>query len=254
MNKVIIYFLFISAVAYTQQQRKEIKGIVFFNTKSIADVHIVNKNSLQGTVTNTNGLFEINIAIGDTIEFTHINLEQEKIIITADIMAQNKFEIHLKENIVILDEITLNKHQNFLHILPSKRPAPIVNAKTLNLPFAKTKVKKEYKIVNFQSGGTFSINNIINSLNGVNKRKRELQKIIIEDHYLQKIRHHFTDDFFTKDLKIKKEKINTFLIYCNSKSIIPVFKSKNYIELTSILIESSKTYRTENNSKNMVND
>ena len=71
---------------------------------------------------------------------------------------------------------------------------PIVNAKTLNLPYAKTTVQKDNSILKFRSGGTVSIDNLFNALNGNNKRRKELNKISQEDNTLYNIRRHFTDD------------------------------------------------------------
>lgn len=63
-----------------------------------------------------------------------------------------------------------------------------------------------------------------------------------EDRQLEKIRKHFTDDFFITDLKIKREYINEFLNDCIDKNIINIFKNEDKIKLTKLLMEESKLY------------
>jgi hypothetical protein len=105
-------------------------------------------------------------------------------------------------------------------------PPPIVNAITLNLPYAITKAKKNETILSIRSGAVISLDNLINSINGTNKRRKELQKIILEDTILSKIRKQYTDDFFITDLQIKQENINLFLNYCFKKKIFHILIKK----------------------------
>jgi hypothetical protein len=244
-NLPLFYFLFFCALSYSQEKRKTITGKVFFNEDAISDVHIINKNSNQGTNTNDFGLFEIPIFVGDTLEFTHINLKKEAFFITKEILAQEILKIDLQEKTYELEEITLEKPRSIFYVDPEIMPPPTVNAKTLNLPYANTIAKKDYGVVKFRSGGVVSLDNLINALNGNNRRRKLLKKITYEDNILAEIREHFTDDFFITDLNIKPENINPFLNYCFKKNIINHFNKKENIKLTRVLMRESRSFPQE---------
>lgn len=55
----------------------------------------MNKNSNQGTIANDVGFFEITDSIGDTLAFSHINLQIQEIVITKKILFKDKTEINL---------------------------------------------------------------------------------------------------------------------------------------------------------------
>ncbi|MFY9243179.1 MAG: carboxypeptidase-like regulatory domain-containing protein [Polaribacter sp.] len=232
-----------------QEQRKLIQGIVLLNKNPIFDVHVVNKNSNQGTISNDFGEFEIPVVEGDTLQFKHINLEVAEIFITKNHFENSKIEVHLDEKTYALNEITLEKQKSIFYVDPQIMPPPTVNAKTLNLPYANVKVKKDYDVLKIRSGAVVSLDNLLNSLNGNNKRRKELQKVTLEDSELVKIRKHFTDDFFITDLNIKQENIYPFLNYCLQKNIIGYFKANNTLKLTRILMAESKTFPLKEESE-----
>ena len=121
-------------------------------------------------------------------------------------------------------------------------PAVIVNAETLNLPYANSKKKKDDGIIQLSSGAVVSLDNLIGALNGNNRRKKILKKISTEDTVLSKIRKFYTDDFFITDLNIRPENINPFLNYCFKKNIITHYNEKDLLKLTSILMTESKSF------------
>lgn len=241
-NQLFLFFLFIYVFTYSQKQQKVITGKIFLDGESIADVHIVNKNSNLGTNSNNIGLFEIPVVIGDTLAFSHINLKDKIIAITKEVFETEILKINLDSKTYQLEEITIGKPKSIFYVDPDIMPAPNVNAKTLKLPYANTHSKKDYKILKFKSGGVVNLDNFINLLNGNTKRRKELLKITSEDKILNKIRKHYTDDFFITDLSIKKEDINPFLNYCFKKNIINHYNRNNLLELTTILIEESRSF------------
>lgn len=231
-----------SVFCYSQKHKKTITGKVFFDSDVIADVHIINKNSNTGTNSNDLGLFEIQVVLGDTLLFSHINVKDKKIAINKKVLNQEILKIDLESKTYELEEITLEKPKSIFYIDPEIVPPSTVNAKTLNLPYANTKAKRDDAIIKFRSGGVISLDNLINSLNGNNRRRKLLEKITREDKVLAKIRKHFTDDFFITDLNIKKEDINPFLNYCFKKNIINYYKKENLLKVTTILMRESKTF------------
>lgn len=241
----LIYFLFFYSFCNAQNSSKLITGKVFFNDEVIADVHIINKNTNQGSSSNDLGVFEIPVTVGDTLVFSHLNLKEYQIEITEKVLNKALVEIHLEGKTYQLNEITLEKPKSIFYIDPEIVPPPTVNAQTLKLPYANSIAKKDYAVFKFRSGGVINISNLFNAINGNNKRRKELQKITLEDKVLGEIRKHFTDDFFITDLNIKPENINPFLNFCFKKNIINHYKKNQHIKLTRILMHESKIFPQE---------
>ena len=243
-NQLLFFFLLSTIISFSQEKRKLINGTIKFNSDFKGDVHIINKNTSIGTISNNSGWFEIPVMKGDSLFFSHINLKKKTILITEKNFLNGEIEIELEEKTYDLKEITFVKPKSMFEIYnEGKRyKGPKVNAITLGLPFTKSKVKKETAIVSINSGAVVSLDNLINSLNGNNRRKKQLLKLSNEDRVLAKIRKHFTDDFFVTDLKIRKENINPFLNYCVRKKIISLYKNEESIKLTTILITESKEF------------
>lgn len=241
-NQVLLYCLFLSLLTYSQEKRSLIIGEIFFDDEIVSDAHIINKNSNQGASTNDFGLFEIPVALGDVLVFSHINLQKKEVIVTQEIINQEIFRITLLSKTYQLEEIVLEQPKSIFYVDPEIMPPPTVNAKTLNLPYANTIAKKDYAVVKFRSGAAVNLDNLINSLNGNVRRERELKKIKLEDKALSKIRKHFTDDFFITDLNIKPENINPFLNYCYKKNIINYFNKEDNLAVIGILMQESRTF------------
>lgn len=248
-NQLLLYFLFISVVSFGQKKQNIISGTILFQNEVIADVHIINKNTNQGSASNDLGTFEIPVSINDTLFVSHINLQKKELIITPEIFKSKSVIIHLEEKINELNEITFERSTGIFYVDKQYLKPPTVNAKTLNLPYANTVARKDESIVSLQSGAAINLENLIGALNGSNRRKKMLKKLTYEDKMLAKIRKHYTDDFFITDLNIKQDEINVFLNYCFKKNVINLFKKDDKIKVTAILMRESKTFPQKNKTE-----
>ncbi len=234
--------LFFTSITYCQKNRTLISGVITQQDTLMYNVHIINKNSNQGSTTNDFGIFEIAVKINDTLEFTHVSSNKKMVIITSEIIEKNKIFIKLNSKTYQLEGFTLERPTGIFYVDKKKIPPPTVNAITLGLPYAKTKANKNDATFSFRSGGILSLDNLINTINGNNRRKKALQKLTYEDRMLKKIRTHYTDDFFIRDLSIEKKEINNFLNYCIKDNIINLFNKKNMIKLLAVLMKESVNF------------
>ncbi|MDO6676342.1 carboxypeptidase-like regulatory domain-containing protein [Tenacibaculum sp. 1_MG-2023] len=250
MRKLLLVLFTITTCAIIAQNTpKIITGTVFIDSIATQDVHIINKKLTLGAVSNENGRFEILASENNTLLVSHLNLEFKEVTITQEHIKTKNIVIFVDSKTHMLDEVVLEKQRSILEIDPDiLNNAPVVNAKTLKLPYANVIQPKGEKTVKIESGLAISVTGLINALNGTNKRKKQLKKITIEDRNIEKIRKHFTDGFFIRQLKIKKENINQFLQACISKGIINLYNKDKVLELTAVLIENSKSspYLLEN--------
>lgn len=246
MKKTAAFLILLVNIYFLNAQEKNtlILGKIILKDSIAKEIHVVNKQQHKGTITDNNGLFNITVKVGDTLFFSHIKLENKDIIITNITILQGKITVYLDEKTEILNEFVLEKKRSIFYQDPEiiTYNGPVVNAKNLNLPYAESVAEKEKNILNFKSGAVVSLDNLINSFNGNNKRTMQLKKMSLEDIEIQKIRTFFTDSFFVVDLKIEKEYINLFLNDCLDKNIIRIFNEDNSLKLTKILISESKLF------------
>jgi hypothetical protein len=247
-NQLTLIAIIFIKVAYSQVQNKTITGKVLFKNHVIANAHIINQKTNQGTNTSNFGIFEIPVNIGDTLHFSHINYAKKQVVISEKNMTSNVLNVALKLKIYELEEIILPEPKNSSK--DSLQNIPIINAMTLNMPYAGTKGKKNYSVLRIRSGVVFSIDNFINFLNGNNKRRKKLKKITYEDDVLHEIRIHFKDNFFIKQLQIQSENIYPFLNYCFKDDIINHFKRQDFVTLKVILSRESVPFLKEIKTKN----
>lgn len=243
MKKILLlFFTLFSLTSKSQNSPKIISGQIYIDSLPIQDVHIINKKLAIGAVSNEEGKFEILANKGDVIIVSHLNFEYKEYTITNDDLKSKRITIYLNSKMYLLDEVVLKKKKGIFDVDKDILidNGPIVNAKTLKLPYANSKKPKEDKTLKIESGLSIGIGGLVNALNGKNRQKKLLKKLKFEDKSLLKIRKHFTDGFFIQQLKIKKENINLFLENCISGGIINLYNKDKLLELTSVLIDNSK--------------
>lgn len=234
-----------------QDNRRIIFANVQLDTVPFSDIHVVNFKTKKGTITDSKGSFQIKVQLGDTLNLSHIKLKNKKIIISKEDVINGVINIKMEEEINTLNEFTLIKPKSIFYQDPTIKTytGPKVTAKTLQLPYANAKRKKSNTIIEANSGGIISLNNLIRELNGTNRRNKIANKMASEDKQLLKIRTYFTDDFFITTLHIKKENINSFLNFCLKKNILIDFKKNDLILLTQKLLLESKSFPQKENSE-----
>lgn len=244
MKKFLFLLLSLtSLITIAQNNSKIVSGYIFLDSLVVQDVHIINTRLDLGSVSNKKGQFEILASKGDILIISHLNFEYKEHLITNENLESKTINIHLNSKTYMLDEVVLKKKKGIFDFDKDilLHNAPVVNATTLKLPYANSRKPKSETTLEIESGIAVNLTGLINSLNGKTKQKRILKELKIEDKNLQQIRKHFTDGFFVYQLKIKKENINPFLEHCMSKGIINLFHKNKLLELTSILLDNSKS-------------
>ena len=66
---VLVLSLFIISSVFGQEKRTLVTAKVLLESFPVSDVHIVNKNTNIGTITNNEGVFEIPMSINDSIHY-----------------------------------------------------------------------------------------------------------------------------------------------------------------------------------------
>jgi len=245
--KTVILSLFALALVssgYSQDtDRRPLRGQVLYRNVPVPNENVINTTSEKATITNDKGEFLIQVKLDDELVFTAINYQIEIVKVTQEILERNRLVIEVNEKVTELDEVTVSpeNQQKFLELQ-----------------------NEEFKQYEYETDATGEVQNIAldptvrgmqDGLNFVNIFKAlflSKDKDAGEDRVPLKLsdvlRQVYDDDFFVKDLQLPQDKIDTFLLYCDSQ--LPaqsLLRKDNEFQLIDFLVTQSKEFRKELN-------
>jgi hypothetical protein len=117
MQKKILFItvLLCSILVFSQEKEKiiRLKGqIIHSETKApLQSAHIINLNTVVGTVTDYKGNFELSTATNDTIYVSYLGFQSIKLKITNDLLKGNEVVISLHETTQEIREVVVKLHK-----------------------------------------------------------------------------------------------------------------------------------------------
>jgi hypothetical protein len=251
-NLLFCILILTSLLTYSQSDRINIRGKVISDFEAVEGVHIINKNSEKGTITNANGDFIISVHENDTLLISGVQFYFREILITRKIIIDKFITIDLLQKINELEEVEVKAHDLTGSLLfdaaAIKDTISKVAPSTLDfsmIDFGKPVIydidamdrQKPPDISHltnphFQSGIGASI-----SIGSIKKKSY----LTIPD----KIRSKLGDDFFTKTLELPVEQIEPFINYCLPKGIANLYLQNRKLEMIDVLFKARKNYNFE---------
>ena len=251
-NNLFIFFLFVSFVAISQNKRRIMHGKIMNDSLSVNRIHVINKTTQKGTLSNQYGDFAIPVKVNDTLVFSAVQFENYSRIVSEIDLQKLQVFINLNPRINQLDEILIK---------------PISVAQRLNLPNADKEPKEKLDsrldghskasvpivLLTALLGGAGGIDNLYYVLSGERKKDRKLKKLIAEDKIAdlnskttRNIRLYFKDDFFIYTIGIAAKDIDNFIDYCLKNNIVALYNEKRYLELIEIFFQERVPYLEQN--------
>jgi hypothetical protein len=108
MKIFLLFLLLVGGLVSAQKERVQIQGVINSTTnKPLEGVTVFNLGSLEGTVTNGEGVFFIHARETDKLSFKAVQLESFSLTITKKVIEERKVLISLSEGVNQLDEVIL---------------------------------------------------------------------------------------------------------------------------------------------------
>jgi hypothetical protein len=182
------------------------------------------------------------VKVGDTIQFSSIQIETKKVIIQESDLAKSLFVSSLEPKVIPLDEVEIKEYKNInavsLGILdkPAKKYTP-----------AERKLRTAgefhwYYPLLIPLGG-MPTDGLINSISGrtaMLKKELEVEK---KEALLKKIEYQFDPEYFTNNLKIPQEYVKGFWYYAiEEPRLVNEINSKNKSMAKFIFAELATKY------------
>ena len=250
MNKFfLLCFLCLGYLVQGQENRILISGEITNDSIQLENVHIINKNSQKGTISNELGQFKISATDKDTLMISDIQYQNKIIVVNQDHLLNKFIEINLLELTNELDEVIVQQFDDMSEELglPNAGKKPLDKLeRNLNAYSQKSTPVVILEALLFKPGG---IDDIYNIVSGNRKRDRKLNELIQEDRlneqnmgYVKIIREYFQDNFFINEVQINENDINNYIYFCLPQGIGPLYDEGRLIEIIDIFLKSKKAY------------
>lgn len=113
--KYFVVFLLLITFQLTAQDKdrtEKVTGTVLndSDSKPLSNVNIINMNSVRGSISNSEGLFEISVQVNDTLHISLIGFQSIRVRVTNDWIKSKNTQIKLTEKAIALEEVVLTPY------------------------------------------------------------------------------------------------------------------------------------------------
>lgn len=205
-NQLLIFLLFINWVVVAQFPMP-IQGQVTLEGITVEAAHVTNLNSQGSTTTNKNGIFWLQVNVGDVLLVSHVSAKEKFVIIREELANEPLLSISLEEQRNELDEVIIEEQPDItvqsVGIIQGEQKIPTANERRLD-------TAGDFKAIHLLSllGGSLQVDPIINAITGrtkMLKRYIEIDKQIAVYESLYEYHAYFIKDRFNiDDTEIKR--------------------------------------------------
>lgn len=232
-------------MGYSQDDdRNPLRGQVLYRNSFVPDENVINTTSQHATITNDKGEFLIRVKVGDELVFSAINYQLRIVIVTEEIIRNGRLVVEVNEKVTQLDEVvvTPEDQEKFLEIKNEE-------FKEYEYEIDRSTKVENIAMPEYQKGMKDGINfvNIFKALVNANRASDEKRPPLKVSQVMRQV---YDDAFFVKDLQLPQDKIDAFLIYCDSKMPAQtLLRKENEFQLIDFLVTHSKTFLTQMNDE-----
>jgi len=229
------------------QDPVSLKGkIIGINDKKpLQSAHIINLNSVKGTITNSQGQFEIPASVNDTIFISYIGFQSIKLKITNDLLKGNELEIAIHEKVVNIDEVTIKSHKLIGVLVVDAKNVPEDSYSRIHingLPQA-YEIGRSYGS-SYNSGLGAIFNPVDFWYNKFGKKPKEmdrLRKLKEGDQMRNMMEQKYSREIMMDYLDMSRKELNDLLTECNYSSRF--IKKASDLQIIEAVLECYENYR-----------
>lgn len=225
--------------------RKSFHGQVLNDSIQVSNGYVVNLNAKTRTFISADGYFDILAKARDTLLISSLAFKPRKIILSSEnftipltIVKLETYTNHLKE-VIVQRKINLNLG-NIQKIIDTPyfddgQSSP----KNTNMPTITIENGLDFMKIGGMIGKLFI------------KNETPKKEINFYENFKEAANKAVTREFFTNTLKLKKEEVGLFLIFCESDpKSLPFLKSENKFQLIDFLVIKNKEFNSITTIKN----
>ncbi|KDN54478.1 peptidase associated/transthyretin-like domain-containing protein [Flavobacterium seoulense] len=229
-NTYLFLLLLLCQFVFCQNNdRKEFCGFVRADSLSVEGVNIVNETSQKYAVTDKNGFFLLFLKEGDVLVFSAVNLVTLRKKLQKSDLDNPILQIQMQIESIPLKEVIIKED--------SKISAE--NLGILSKP-AKKYTVAERRLYTARSG---LLDRPLNWMSGRTKQLRKELAVSEKEQLMAKMEYLFEENFYIETLKINKDYIRDFQLYCiDNADFANSLKTKNKTLSKFYIITLAKNY------------
>lgn len=237
------------AYSVSGQQTVILKGKVLNDTIDKSSLNVVNLSLKKGTTTTTEGSFELEVRVNDTINISAIQYESRQFVVNQTMFNRKRISLYLIPKINELQEVEisnidlsgdLSKDASLIKEKPQLYPEDLGLPRN-TAPKRTVEERRYYTAVS--SGAGIPLDGLINAITG---RLKMLKKHIAVSRFEQKVqktRHRFSDTLYMRELNIDKDRIEDFVYYVFEDESAKTYVDKDdALGLLHFMMKKSKEY------------
>ena len=243
-------FCLICTFIYSQDSKNRVTGKVESESSktSLQNVHVLNLSKVVGTITDEEGVFEINASVNDTLYFSYIGYKPLKIIVTNDLIKyeDNDLTFNLTELALALEEVIITPYRLTGYLEIDVKNAPIntsVRYRIIGLPnLGYEGGRRTRSGISKVLGAIFNPADFLNSLFKRNPKKMAKLRLMREDEQIKiLLSTKFDREVLVQLLGIPKIDINEILRNCSFSDTF--IKEANDLQIMEAINECYDEYR-----------
>ena len=243
-------FCLICTFIYSQDSKNRVTGKVESESSktSLQNVHVLNLSKVVGTITDEEGVFEINASVNDTLYFSYIGYKPLKIIVTNDLIKyeDNDLTFNLTELALALEEVIITPYRLTGYLEIDVKNAPINSSpryRIIGLPNLGYEAGRRTRSgISKVLGALFNPADFLNSLFKRNPKKMAKLRLIREDEEIKSLLStKFDREVLVQLLGIPKIDINEILRNCSFSDTF--IKEANDLQIMEAINECYDEYK-----------
>ncbi len=254
MQKYILLILFVgfSFVGFSQTNTK-LKGQIVNagNNKPLSAAHVLNLNSVIGTITSEKGHFEIPTKANDTILVSYLGFQSIKLKVTNDLLKGNELVISLHEKANEIKEVVIRSTKliGVLEIDVKQVPKDRFTRIHINgLPQTYEIGKSTSPNLNSPVAALFKPVDFLYNLFGQKPRQlKKLQKLKKEDDLRKMLSGKFDREVMMEYLNMDKQELSKLLVDCNYSDYF--IKKASDLQMIEAVLDCYESYKAVKKGK-----
>lgn len=251
MNKLLIVLLLLVPAVFVGQERRLLKCKAISDEFKAVEVTVKNLNSQSTVVTDSEGDFSIEAAVGDILEFSSLTFKKHSHTIKPQDFKEELVVIRLEPVAIVLDEVNVVGMTGNLAIDSKKLAVDKLFNKDFDASVINLNVVPENPLGNMNFMAIFGLlaDAVSPPKSKPRPRDRGYHPSVYHPPFSVVVQQNYPLSFFTDTVQIPKEKLALFLHFCNQDAKRYLLEPKNEADLIAFLKSKYTLYlnQPENN-------
>ncbi|QXP73843.1 carboxypeptidase-like regulatory domain-containing protein [Tenacibaculum sp. AHE15PA] len=245
----LIVLILISSIGYSQSQKLKGQVIDADTQKPLSAAHILNLNTVTGTITNEKGIFELTSKANDTVLVSFIGFSSIKLKVTNDLLKGNEVIISLREKPEEVKEVVIKSTEliGVLEVDVKQVPKDRFSRIHINGLPQTYEIGKPQKISSPIAKLLNPVDLVYNLFGKKPKQLKKLKKLKKEDDLRKMLAGKFDREVMMEYLEMDRQELNKLLTDCDYSEYF--IKKASDLQMIEAVLNCYENYKTQKKGK-----